>query len=87
MLVVLSSIFDESFQLLSDQFKPAFYEQIVVKPIREISFEAGDDGFPSATDQTSKSFPLAGILPLITRGSQQVMNGVPNLYLDLALGK
>lgn len=78
----------ESFTLLSEQFKPAFFDQIVVKPVvtRGISFAAGDDcDSPSAHDQSSKSFPLAGILPLITKTAQSIIIGVPNLYMDVSL--
>jgi hypothetical protein len=82
----LENTLNESFTLLSEQFKPAFFDQIVTKPqiIRGISFAAGDDcDSPSANDQASKSFPLAGILPLITKTAQPVMIGVPNLYMDV----
>jgi hypothetical protein len=76
---------NESFILLGEQFKPAFFDQVILRPrTGSISFAAGDDSeSPSANDQTSKSFPLAGILPLITRTAQQITTGVPNLYLDV----
>ena len=87
-LLVLENTLDESFNLLSEQFKPAFFDQIVTRPVPAwaISFAAGDDcDSPSAHDQSSKSFPLAGILPLITKTAQPIIIGVPNLYTDMVL--
>jgi hypothetical protein len=33
---------------------------------------------------SSRSLPFAGVLPLVTRTVHQVLNGVPNTFLDVS---
>lgn len=81
---MLSYTLDESFEVLTEQFRSAFFDQLVVRQASGISFEAGDDGSPTSLEEpVSKTFALAGILPLISRTSQQVITGTPNTFLDV----
>ncbi|KAI8898577.1 Peroxin-3 [Globomyces pollinis-pini] len=80
---VLSSCLDESFTLLYELFKPTFYDSVVSLNPHKVSFSAGEGSTDSLEDITSKSVALAGLLPLVSRSVHQILNGMPNVFVDV----
>jgi peroxin-3 len=77
---VLRSGMDELETVFRDEMQSMFFEK--AKPQKAISFEAGD-GDP--IEITSKSIPIAGILPVMAKVAHQITSRTPNPYLQVFL--
>ncbi|KAJ3285286.1 peroxin [Borealophlyctis nickersoniae] len=88
---VLSACFDEAFDILSRQIKPTFYPENWKRkgPDSNGNTDSGEDasivtpGAQAAIDEAGKSQPMAGVIPPFSRLVHQVVNGVPNSYLEI----
>ncbi|KAJ3067206.1 peroxin, partial [Quaeritorhiza haematococci] len=81
---VISSCVEETFDLLLKSLKPAYYpvEQTQPQPQQITPVGAGAEEVTVEVVE-SKEIPLAGFLPHMTRVVHQVVNGVPNLFVDV----
>ncbi|KAJ3174623.1 peroxin [Geranomyces variabilis] len=93
---VVTSCFDEAFDLLLKQIRPTFFTDPDYKLPRSAVTEVRDgaDDAAAAGVMTSgssspepapqgKSLPLAGVIPAVSRLVHNVVNGVPNIFLEV----
>ncbi|KAJ3167135.1 peroxin [Geranomyces variabilis] len=86
---VVTSCFDEAFDLLLKQIRPTFFTDPDYKLPRSAVTEVCD-GADAASGSSSpepapqgKSLPLAGVIPAVSRLVHNVVNGVPNIFLEV----
>ncbi|KAI9105639.1 Peroxin-3 [Phlyctochytrium arcticum] len=91
---VVSSCFDEAFDILFKQIRPHFISEhdmhitrsATVVEVPETTAEETTTSMSITADETeviSKSIPLAGVIPVFSRLVHNVVNGVPNVFLEI----
>ncbi|KAI8919403.1 Peroxin-3 [Powellomyces hirtus] len=91
---VLTSCFDEAFDLLFKQIRPTFFVEGEYKLPKSVVSEVTDSESATAGSSTivpepagpaprGKALPLAGIIPVVSRLVHNVVNGVPNIFLEI----
>ncbi|KAJ3268677.1 peroxin [Terramyces sp. JEL0728] len=86
--LVLGYVLDDCFKLLLDTMKPFFIESVGNQKIGSgVSFISGAeedlDQSQESLEANYKVFPVAGILPMVSKSVHQVLDGMPNLFLNV----
>lgn len=77
--MILQKILEESQSSFGKLAEPLFFDKPESKAVEKfVEIQEGEE-----VDQVSKSIPLAGILPVLTRVSTKISNSVPNVYLHV----
>lgn len=82
---VLSTCFDEAFDLLFKQIRPTFFAEAEARIPRSGVSEIQEGQAEPATENNDagKAIPLAGVIPVVSRLVHHVVNGVPNIFLEV----
>ncbi|KAJ3160150.1 peroxin [Geranomyces michiganensis] len=88
---VVTLCFDEAFDLLLKQIRPTFFTDPEYKLPRSTVTEVRDSVDAAAAAAAAspepalqgKSLPLAGVIPVVSRLVHNVVNGVPNIFLEV----
>ncbi|KAJ3022359.1 peroxin [Thoreauomyces humboldtii] len=83
---VVTSCFDEAFDLLFKQIRPTFHVEQSYEIPKSAVVEVAEGDAPVAQETTSaprgKVLPLAGVVPVVSRLVHHIVNGVPNIFLE-----
>ncbi|KND01018.1 uncharacterized protein SPPG_09176 [Spizellomyces punctatus DAOM BR117] len=80
---VLKSCFDEAFDLLFKQLRPTFFAEQESRQRSHIAEVQEGEDIQDNAENKGKAMPLAGVIPVISRLVHHVVNGVPNIFLEI----
>ncbi|KAJ3043653.1 peroxin [Rhizophlyctis rosea] len=79
---VLHKCLDTSFDLLMKHTQPAFEVNSSVVKSTRIGTEDMEASQENIAPPSEKELPLAGVIPVISRLAHQILNGMPNAYVE-----